>query len=431
MTSVLPFLSKYDPPGTSEGSLDPLGLYQVADQLAVDLVPAVRERMQRVRFLTAMTIGSLVTEDIEDTGKHRDVSPTLVWEWLVVEALIRSYDGDAAIQGTAGAMVTRRAIKTYNYLDANSYLKTPRIFGFNGVYKRLAIQLGLVDVHLGPGQMADQLKSAWAKDRGLSPADADALIAQWRDAVLRSISADRPRTNPRWTAVDWRELADAFAPEQGGRAERKLLRSMLLSDGPKALGALPQIWELYESGTVENDASEQEVLAALKTLAPHLTPRIDAIVAYERFARALTNAYDAIRICASRTNTGVSLAEAATGSEFKPAAETVKTRLADAVAALEASGGVGARCRDIVNDRFSSFREADSPTQLADQLILHHEGIQKTKSAEGKRPWFDRLGGGKVHIRLRYRLLDECPPLDTFVHTYRAAPISRFHGDLR
>ena len=36
---MLPFLTSYDPPGTSEGTLDPLGLYQIADRLAVQLVP--------------------------------------------------------------------------------------------------------------------------------------------------------------------------------------------------------------------------------------------------------------------------------------------------------------------------------------------------------------------------------------------------------
>lgn len=59
MTTTLPFLTSYDPPGTSEGTLDPLGLYQIADQLSVQLVPAVRERMQRIRFLTAMAVGAL------------------------------------------------------------------------------------------------------------------------------------------------------------------------------------------------------------------------------------------------------------------------------------------------------------------------------------------------------------------------------------
>ena len=72
MVAVFPFLTAYDPKGTSEGSLDPLGLYQIADQLAIQLVPAVRERMQRIRCLTAMAVGSLVIEDLESEPRHRD-----------------------------------------------------------------------------------------------------------------------------------------------------------------------------------------------------------------------------------------------------------------------------------------------------------------------------------------------------------------------
>jgi len=64
MSIALPFMTAYDPPGTSEGSLDPLGLYQIADQLAVMLVPAVRERMQRIRFLTKASWGDILTFNI-------------------------------------------------------------------------------------------------------------------------------------------------------------------------------------------------------------------------------------------------------------------------------------------------------------------------------------------------------------------------------
>ena len=161
MSIALPFMTAYDPPGTSEGSLDPLGLYQIADQLAVMLVPAVRERMQRIRFLTAMAVGAMVTEGLEDDPEQRDASPYLVWEWLVVEAIVRAVRaGKLNVWGVPGTDVTNRALDTYGYVDARSYLKTARIFGFNGVYKRLAIHLGLVDVHLGPGPNAEGLVAA-------------------------------------------------------------------------------------------------------------------------------------------------------------------------------------------------------------------------------------------------------------------------------
>jgi len=50
---LLPLLSEADPAATSEGSLDPLGLYAIADSLAGRLVPGLRERMTHPRFLTA------------------------------------------------------------------------------------------------------------------------------------------------------------------------------------------------------------------------------------------------------------------------------------------------------------------------------------------------------------------------------------------
>lgn len=133
MPVTFPFLTSYDPPGTSEGTLDPPGLYQIADQLAVQLVPAVRERMQRVRFLTALAVDAIVTEELEDDPRQRDVLPYLVWEWLVVEALIRSKGDDSSVWGMPGTLVTRRALDQHSYLDARGYLKTPRIFGFHGV----------------------------------------------------------------------------------------------------------------------------------------------------------------------------------------------------------------------------------------------------------------------------------------------------------
>jgi hypothetical protein len=102
MATSLPFMTSYDPPGTSEGTLDPLGLYQIADQLAVQLVPAVRERMQRIRFFTAMAVGASVTEGLEDNPSQRDASPYLVWEWLVVEALMRKMRDDSSIWGVPG-----------------------------------------------------------------------------------------------------------------------------------------------------------------------------------------------------------------------------------------------------------------------------------------------------------------------------------------
>ncbi|MCB0810788.1 MAG: hypothetical protein KDB96_16035, partial [Flavobacteriales bacterium] len=149
MAIALPFLSVYDPAGTGEGSLDPLGMYQIADRLAVQLVPAVRERMQRIRFLTAMAVGTRVVEDLEGDPQYRDSEPYLVWEWLVVEAMVRSGGQLDDLSGMPGTNVVKRALEGYGDVGARSYLKAPRIFGFHGVYKRVAIQLEILNTHLG------------------------------------------------------------------------------------------------------------------------------------------------------------------------------------------------------------------------------------------------------------------------------------------
>lgn len=62
----LPKLSEYDPVTSAEGALDPLGLYAIADSLAVRLVPGIRERMSHPRFLTAIAVGNVITRLYDD-----------------------------------------------------------------------------------------------------------------------------------------------------------------------------------------------------------------------------------------------------------------------------------------------------------------------------------------------------------------------------
>ena len=56
MNLTLPQLSDADPTISGEGSLDPLGMAQLADRLAESLLPGLRARMRRIRFLTASAV---------------------------------------------------------------------------------------------------------------------------------------------------------------------------------------------------------------------------------------------------------------------------------------------------------------------------------------------------------------------------------------
>lgn len=82
----IPFLSEYDPATSAEGALDPLGLYAIADSLARRLVPGVRERMSRPRFLTTMAVGAFLTRGFDEgiVAKDGESEPSMVYEWHVV-----------------------------------------------------------------------------------------------------------------------------------------------------------------------------------------------------------------------------------------------------------------------------------------------------------------------------------------------------------
>ncbi|MEX2389244.1 MAG: hypothetical protein WD534_15305 [Phycisphaeraceae bacterium] len=424
MSGLLPFLTAYDPPGSSEGTLDPMGLYQVADRLAGDLVPAVRERMQRVRFLTPIAVGSFVTAGLEPNADEPQTAPFLVWEWLVIEAILRTYDGQDELWGVPGTLVTRRAIKQHGYLDSRSYLKTARIYGFHGVFKRLAVHVGLVSPDMNPrGPRTQALAEAWAQDSGLGGFDTK-LLKKWRDAVQRSL---RPpvRTRTSWQASDWRELAEAFAPWLVGPREKAVLQQLLLDSDQ--LRALPAIWQLQDELAGE-DYTDEVALAALRKQEPVYASLIDAIFTYEAFGRALQDGFDLLRAAATgRDLHGLNLTSMADDTDFAGIAGRLPNLCERAQRTLTLHG---LDLVSIFQNRFSSFLEPMAPHRLALEITRHHERIQQGKG--DKRPWFDWLEeGSRLYVRASYRTARPEAQPQRFVHDYRAKPIRLFHNDLQ
>ena len=431
MTPSFPFLTTYDPPGTSEGTLDPLGLYQIADQLAVQLVPAVRERMRRIRFLTAMAVGALVTEGLEEDPKYRDASPYLVWEWLVVEAIVRQMGDQNDIGGVPGRHMARRAIDQHGYLDARSYLKTPRIFGFHGIYKRLAVHLGLVDVHLGPGPNADRLADAWARGQGLAGlGDAKPIISRWQEAVRRSLNEEPPRVKPGWTSEKWVELAQAFAPAAARAKERRFIQELLLEAKDRPLGALPAIWELQE-GYDDGQFREEDLHDRLEMRQPKYRPLLGAIRGFESFARSLQDAFDVLKSEAARPDAqGFVVSAIAGDKDFKRSVNGLHKRFEAAHRAIGEVAIASLSIQNLFTERFEAFSAPLDPGACALALCEHHLKIQRGKSADGKRPWFDRLGADLIYIRHAYREARRDIAPGRYLHEYRGRPIGRFRADL-
>ncbi|MFN2317212.1 MAG: hypothetical protein ABR602_11050 [Gemmatimonadales bacterium] len=429
---LLPSLSRYDPRSSSEGTLDPLGLYQVADQLATTLVPAVRERMVRIRFLTAMTVGAAVLQELEGREADGEASPQLIWEWLVVEAIIRHANGGPVARGVPGSQVTRRALNNHGYLDAVSYLKTPRIFGFHGVYKRLAVQLRLLDVNLAPGPHADLLLNAWAKDRQFTDfSGMKEETSRWREGVARSQHHSPPRTNPKWTGARWSELAEALDPNEPGRREQRVLRDLLMSGGTEPLGALPDIWGLGQQHK-HDTLNDRRAHRLLRRSSPRWRPLLNAITACEAFARSLQDCFDAMRAAAgSAAGHGYRISDIKSSSDFASSADGLSERFRQAADALDKAGEAVQPSVGLFSERFHVFGGELRRVELALALLDHHDAIQRAKSAEGKRSWVDRLGPDRIHLRFPYRLDGWAPSPGAYVHPYRTRPVLDFLRDLR
>lgn len=429
MTLAFPFLTAYDPQGSSEGTLDPLGLYQIADQLAVNLVPSVRERMQRIRFLTAIAVGSRVTEGMHDESTAPDVSPQLVWEWLVVEAFVRAEAEREVAAGVAGVQVVRRALRNDGSVTAATYLKTPRIFGFHGVYKRLAVHLGITDVNLSAGPEAARLVDAWAAGLSQDEGDAKTLIADWTRAVKRSLQERPSRTSTGWGAPKWRALGAALHPDTPKAKEKRLLRELMLAEEPgRSLGALRHLWDIA-GDTGLDSGDDRGFIKELARRAPEYAHQCKAIQAYERFARCLQDAFDAMRLAASRGGPE-RLSDLADQKPVKEAAVEAPRAYESVLRAFTEVASEGASRLSLFLDRFGSFAEAMSPTDLLRTLCVHHEEVQLAKSAGGKRAWFDRTGSDRIYLRPMYRLSGWEPSPGRLVHAYRSAPIQRFREDL-
>ena len=432
MNMTIPFLTSYDPPGSSEGTLDPLGLYQIADQLAVQLVPAVRERMQRIRFLTAMAAGTFVTEGLDDDPRLRDASPYLVWEWLVVEALIREMLEGHELWGVPGTLMGRRALGQYGYLDARSYLKTPRIFGFHGVYKRLAIYLGIVNVHLGPSNNTTELVDAWARSSGLGGLEgAKPLFARWSSTLRRSLNEDPPRTKVNWNKDEWRELAKAFDPSMCKSREKRCLRDLLIGRQGKQVSALPAIWEL-QSEFGDLDYSEQDLHIRLGERYPEYRLLLNAIRAYEYFSRSLQDAFDILKADAGGSDAqGFSIPQIEQDTDFRLSAAGLHEHFDEAYEALGKVQVASVSLQNLFGERFKRFAEPMTAGECGIALCDHHEAIQQAKSADGKRAWFDRIDTERIYIRHAYRESRREIQHRVYFHSYRAAPIRRFYSDLK
>ena len=294
-----------------EGSIDPLGLAAISERLANRLVPGVRERHLHSRYLTMMAVGAVVCGGLPDDALAIDgrSEPWQVYEWYIVLGLVRAARGAKDRAATRGLPGSDKAASVLvgsadaAYLSASRYLKTPSVFGFHGVYKVLAAELGLIEstrlLDSGYG-----LVDLWASEQGLtgfldgrSGAGA-AFRRQFHQAVVDGLGSGK--TNPRKARALSEAIFAHLAPFQAGPREADFLGRLFLlpEDNLRAVifRNLTSDWgrDVWGASLAAGAGSERRFHGALleeRRIAPGLRSLLNAISAYESFSRLLQDAF--------------------------------------------------------------------------------------------------------------------------------------------
>jgi hypothetical protein len=422
----MPFLSEADPELAGEGSLDPLRLAPLADRLADEIAPGVTARMSRVRFLTAIAVAAASTEALDEIVPADGVTPPyLAFEWHLVEALARR-SSELPLDATdrlPGINKARAVIGGGSHLSAASYLKVPKVFGFVGIYKRLARSLQLVDDDLELDGAGDRLVRIWEREHQLlgfvdrtRGTDGAAFAQEISNAVRGALLSGSVEITARSRL--WSRLVDSLRPDGAGRREKTFLRSLLESESE------PIRREVVQGLARLPDGTEEDALRALRARSSSaLRDRLEAIDAYERVAELLLVAFNAARWLSTGRSGAVDAAAIALHPAIERSCRELPASFAKAVGRLDPLG--------LAVDFELELGDFEMPLASPDfvhQLMARHEGVQRDKPP-GKRPWFDRDSDG-YSVRLAYELRDEPGIERRYVHPYRVSALRSFLMDL-
>lgn len=430
--SLLPMMSLADPEKSAEGGLDPLGLYSIADELALRLCPGVRERQKRPRYLTMQAVSLALCAEFArnppPTG-HR-TEPWLVFEWHVVEGLVRHSDGDPL--SLPGSKKVKQAVERGLPLSPQNYLKTPAAFGFHGVYRLLARHLGIEESEV-LGSAGHELLCLWEKDQGLGgftssyAGPGHDLRRQWQDAVHDGLKHNRTSRGGGWSG--WTTLNQHLHPEKVGREESRWLKNRLLHD---TTGHRGELMRFYRSGEGRKAASSGLEHAAHKLLllttgSKPLKILLAAIAAYEQVARLAQNAFEACLCEMTHAHGAVDVSCLGSLAAVQKAGREIPARFSRTLEALERESP------DLALRFQQSFAALGIPGSSADwaaRLLNHHVGNQNRKPPHGKRPWVEGEG---ARWRVRPLYGREAMPVDDgrYVHAYRMGSLRQFLMDLK
>lgn len=427
-----PFITVADPEISAEGGLDPLGLSSISDRLANSILPGLRARMSRPRFLTAMAVSASVCEGQKETAADDVTSPEIVFEWLLVEAFARNAAYESSLR-TPGIEKARTCKQTGEPMRAKAYLKNPGVFGLHGVYKPLAVDLGIVDDEFRLGEAGYALLDTWEQEQNVTgfidrahgnggSLEFGSLI---RSAIDDSLKAGQSRRSPAWQG--WSFFTNHLLPAQPGKKESDLIWRLLLGSSDSLRGEIFQLLAHgHFEGLTEKDIIEQQLL---DRASPMLKKKLLQIEAYESFVSALENAFDWLRYLSSQAGArAIGVDEFQVVNEISEIADNLKKlvncadqELSDATLSIQ---------QDYTR-LASFFSGCTGPQQLYEAILTRHAEVQKNKPPEGKREWFERDSSNRVFVRIPYRLDVRPYSRNYWNRPYRITAALSFMNDLR
>lgn len=425
---TLPELSEFDPPIVGEGSIDPMGLAANSDRLAERLVPGLRARMRRIRFVSAIAVGSVACETLADEPPADGVTtPAVAFEWLALEGFARRLSPGQVPQGIPGILKARTVVARKERLSARTYLKGPSVFGFNGVYKPFAVDAHVVGSNLDPGPRSAELVRAWEQDQGfpgfmdaVPGTDGGRLRDKIRDDVRSALRSGHCSTNS--VSGLFGQLAQALNPDLAERRERRMLRALVMDDQHDTRAELARLVT-----TVEGDLTEAQTLSAIRpSCSPLLGEIVDAVIAYERLAARIDGVFRTlIAVSHSMGAQPLTPAHVKEHELIVRCAGELPEYYKKAVERMDVIAAVGG-----VEEVLGEFAIPRSPVELVQLAFEHHERIQSQKPPGGKRPWFEPFRQGFV-VRAPYSKPDRPELGPWFVHPVRVAALRRFLEDTR
>ena len=409
------------------GSLDPMGLYAIADRLATIMVPGVRERMSNLRYLTAAAVGADLCREINpQLGWQSGTQPYMAFEWHVVQGWIFQFQKDQeAIAGMPGIQKAQECFDRGLPLNASRYLKTAAVFGFHGVYRTLAQNLDIVDDQnrlMGVGaELAEVIQLEYAKhypDRKWN--DHRQLLVRAMGETLEKGEASR-----KWHWEIHGRMAQLLRPHAITRAEQNILSQALLSEEHPHRLALLDFLRMNGAEAWVSTSNERLVYTELESQADAETAAlIRAILNYEHLSRLLHDAFHSLLAVLEqggrvKTSALVSLPAVQRAWRSVPAA------LHQALNACHEAGVEPERQR--LEKGFREFTKGfDTVEAFVNELHRHHLDIQRSKGRNGKQPWVRVSDDGHWVADIRGRAeAFEIDGLD-FVHQYRCTPLFNF-----